>query len=122
MARGGTYAVVVEFLLAVIDTATTTATGSEMAAIDAFNDQLREKGQLRHLGGLTDPSQCAAFQFDPSSEEVFELPLAIRDEHMAGFWILSTDSLDVARELASEAARACRRKIELRPFLGGGSA
>ena len=37
-------------------------------------------------------------------------------EHIGGFWIIDVPDLDVALALAAEASRACRGKVEVRPF------
>ncbi len=37
-------------------------------------------------------------------------------EYVAGFWIIEAPDLDVALRLAAEASKACRGKVEVRPF------
>ena len=37
-------------------------------------------------------------------------------EHIGGFWIIDVPDLDVALALAAEASKACRGKVEVRPF------
>ena len=44
-----------QFLISVIDDSTESATGTEMAAIDAFNDRLRAEGHWVFAGGLAAP-------------------------------------------------------------------
>jgi hypothetical protein len=39
-------------------------------------------------------------------------------ELLAGFWVIEAPDLDVALRLATEASRACRGKVEVRPFDG----
>ncbi len=34
------------------------------------------------------------------------------------FWVIDAPDLDVALELAAEGSRACRAKVEVRPFNG----
>jgi len=44
-----------KFLIAVIDNATGTATGDEMAAIDAFNESLQANGHWIMACGISSP-------------------------------------------------------------------
>jgi len=37
-------------------------------------------------------------------------------EHLGGFWIIEAPDLDVALRLAAEGSKACRGKVEVRPF------
>jgi hypothetical protein len=37
-------------------------------------------------------------------------------EFIGGFWIIDVPDFDVALELAAEASKACRGKVEVRPF------
>jgi hypothetical protein len=39
-------------------------------------------------------------------------------ELIGGFWIIDAPDLDVALTLAAEGSRACRGKVEVRPFDG----
>jgi hypothetical protein len=45
-------------------------------------------------------------------------PFAETKEQMAGFWVIDAPDLDVALELAARASKACRGKVEVRPFEG----
>lgn len=45
-------------------------------------------------------------------------PFVESREFLADFWILQALDLDVVVALAAEGSRACKRKIEVRPFLG----
>ncbi len=37
-------------------------------------------------------------------------------EHLGGFWVIEAPDLDVALRLAAEGSKACRGKVEVRPF------
>ena len=39
-------------------------------------------------------------------------------EALGGFWIIEAPDLDVALALAAEGSKACRGKVEVRPFEG----
>jgi hypothetical protein len=43
--------------------------------------------------------------------------LQVGDEFYSGMWIIDADSREVAERLARTASLACRRAVELRPFL-----
>ena len=44
-------------------------------------------------------------------------PFLESKEYIVGFWIIEAPDLDAALKLATEASRACNRKVEVRPFL-----
>lgn len=37
-------------------------------------------------------------------------------EYIGGFWVIDAPDLDVALRLAAEGSKACRGKVEVRPF------
>jgi hypothetical protein len=39
-------------------------------------------------------------------------------EYIGGFWVIDAPDLDVALRLAAEGSKACRGKVEVRPFEG----
>ncbi|NBR65479.1 MAG: hypothetical protein EBT65_06040 [Actinobacteria bacterium] len=45
-------------------------------------------------------------------------PVNDTTEYMAGFWLISADSLEQAQELARLGSKACNRKVEVRPLIG----
>lgn len=107
-----------QYLITVIDDTTGSATTTEMAAIDAFNDRLRAHGQWVFAGGLASP--LAATVIDNRGEEplLTDGPFVESKEYAAGFWIIEAPDLDVALALAAEGSKHCNRKVELRPLLG----
>lgn len=90
------------FAIFVIDSDINTGGPSEMAAIDAFNDKLRENGHWVMAFGMEKPG-----------------PNSIQSTHefYSGQWIIEAADLASARQLADEAGMACNRRVELRPFL-----
>ena len=107
-----------QYLVSVIDDTAGLATPSEMAAIDAFNDdRLKAEGHWVFAGGLNLPSSATVI--DNRGEEAMftDGPFLESKEYLAGFWILEAADLDVALKLAAEGSKACNRKIEVRPFL-----
>ena len=106
------------FLILVIDARSESATPSEMAAIDAFNDELRRGGHWTLAGGLAAPSQSKLIDNRGGQGLVSSRSLFADDEHYSGFWLIQCDSAQQAERLALEGSRACNRRVELRPLLG----
>jgi hypothetical protein len=108
-----------QYLVSVIDDTTASATPTETAAIDEFNDRLRAGGHWVFAGGLGSPSSATVIDNRGGGEAVFtDGPFVESKEFLAGFWIMEAADLDAALELAAEGSRACNRRIEVRPFLG----
>ncbi len=107
------------YLVSVIDDTTNSATGDEVAAIDAFNEGLEANGHWVFAGGLASPSSATVIDNRSGDAMVTDGPFLESKEYLAGFWIIEAPDLDVALELAAEGSKACNRKVEVRPFLGG---
>ena len=105
------------FLISVIDSQTGTATAAEMAAIDAFNDDLRERGQFIFAGGLAAPDSAKVIDNRNNRGEVYAGSLHQSDEYLSGFWIIEASDEETALSLANGASLACNRKVELRNLL-----
>jgi hypothetical protein len=106
-----------QYLISVIDDMTGPATPDEDAAIDVFNDRLKTEGRWIFAGGLGAPASATVI--DNRGEEALftDGPFVESKEHLAGFWIIEADDLDVALKLAAAGSKACNRKVEVRPFL-----
>jgi hypothetical protein len=106
-----------QYLVSVIDDETGSATQSEMAAIDAFNDRLKAEGRWVFAGGLGSPGTATVID-NRDGEPVFtDGPFLESKEYLAGFWIIEAPDLDVALKLAAEGSKHCNRRVEVRPFL-----
>jgi hypothetical protein len=105
------------FLISVIDNQTGTAAADEMAAIDAFNDDLRERGQFIFAGGLAAPDSAKVIDNRNNRGEVDAGPLHQSYEYLSGFWIVEAKDEAAALALANGASLACNRRVELRPLL-----
>ena len=106
-----------QYLVSVIHDAADLATADEMAAIDEFNDRLRDDGYWVFAGGLGGPTTATVID-NRGGEAVFtDGPFVESKEYLAGFWIIEAPDLDVALKLATEGSKACNRKVEVRPFL-----
>jgi hypothetical protein len=89
-----------------------------MAAMDRFNDQLREAGLLVMAHGLTPTAQGARIRIDGASRTVIPGPFSPPEAQIAGFWIWTVESLDQALEWASRcpAPMPTPSTIEVRPL------
>jgi hypothetical protein len=100
-----------QYLVSVIDDTAGLATDDEMAAINAFNDQLKAEGQWVFAGGLGSPSSATVID-NRGEEAIFtDGPFLESKEYLVGFWIIEAPDLDAALKLAAEGSKACNRKI-----------
>ena len=106
-----------QYLVSVIDDGTGPATPTEDAAIDVFNDRLRDEGYWVFAGGLGSPEPATVIDNRGDAPVFTDGPFVESKEHLAGFWIIEAPEVDVALKLAAEGSKACNRKIEVRPFL-----
>lgn len=111
--------VAMRFLIAVIDQEGGPATGNEMQAIDAFNEQLQQNGQWILACGIAGPSKSLLIDNREGQGAVEAASIFSPNEHMSGFWLIDAADADEARELALAGSKACNRRVELRPILGG---
>jgi hypothetical protein len=107
-----------QYLVSVLDETAGPATAEEMAAIDAFNEQLQAAGHWVFAGGLASPATATVVD-GRNGEPVFtDGPYVESKEHIAGFWIIEAPHLDLALRLAALGSKNCNRTVELRPLLG----
>jgi hypothetical protein len=106
-----------QYLVSVIHDSTDLATPDEMAAIDEFNDRLRDEGYWVFAGGLGTPSTATVIDNRRGEAVLTDGPFVESKEYLAGFWVIEAPDLDVALELATEGSKCCNRKVEVRPFL-----
>jgi hypothetical protein len=106
------------FLLSVIDSASRTGTTDEMAAIDIFNDKLKNNGHWIFACGIDGPTTATLIDNRDGAGSIKQGPYIVNDEYQSGFWIINAADLDEAMALAHEGSKACNRKVEVRPLLG----
>src|SRR5258708_40360823 len=106
-----------QYLMSVLTDTTELATGEEMAAIDAFNEQLMARGHWVFAGGLASPGTATVVDGRDGEAVLTDGPYLESKEHIAGFWIINAADLDVALRLAALGSKHCNRKVELRPVL-----
>ena len=88
------------------------------AATGAFNDKLRAEGYWVFAGGLQPASTATVVDGQGETPVMTDGPYLETKEVIGGFWVIDAPDLDVALELAAEGSRACRGKVEVRPFDG----
>jgi hypothetical protein len=105
------------FLINVIDSQSNSASGDEMAAIDAFNDGLRANGHWITAAGIEGPKGSILIDNRDGLGEVVHAPLYENDEYVSGFWLIEAKDEAEALELAKAGSKACNRRVELRKYL-----
>jgi hypothetical protein len=106
-----------QYLISVLDDSTNSASAEEMAAIDAFNEQLEADGRWVFAGGLASPSTATVIDGRDGEAVFSDGPYLESKEYVAGFWIIKAPNLDVALRLAALGSKHCNRRVELRPLL-----
>ena len=86
-----------KFIIFVIDELTNSGTPTEMATIDAFNDQLRANGQWIFAGGLAAPSTANVIDNRAGAGIETGKPLFGAAENFSGFWLIEAESEAVAK-------------------------
>ena len=106
------------YLVSVITDNPALATPEEDAAIDAFNDRLRAEGHWVFAGGLASPDAATVVDNRRGEAILTDGPFLESKEYLIGFWVIEAPDLDVALKLAAQGSKSCKRKVEVRPFLG----
>jgi hypothetical protein len=88
------------------------------AATSTFNDTLRADGYWVFAGGLQPASTATVVDGRGERPVMADGPYLETKEVIGGFWVIDAPDLDVALKLAAEASKACRGKVEVRPFDG----
>jgi hypothetical protein len=90
------------------------------AATGAFNERLQAEGYWVFAGGLEPATTATVVDGGADAPVMTDGPYLESKEVIGGFWIIEAPDLDVALELAADGSRACRGKVEVRPFQGIG--
>jgi hypothetical protein len=92
------------------------AMNQAMADTGVFNERLQKEGYWVYANGL-EPATTATVVDGQGVDPVFtDGPYLESKEYLGGFWIIEAPDLDVALKLAAEGSKACRGKVEVRPF------
>lgn len=106
------------YVIFVIDSSSGSVDSGEIAAIDAFNDELRAGGHWILAVGIAGPARSTLIDDRAGRGSVAAGSLFTGPDFYSGFWLIEAPSDDVARELARKGSRACDRRVEIRPLLG----
>jgi hypothetical protein len=87
-----------------------------LAAVDAFNNQLKESGSWVFAGGLEPPETATVVRVDDGETVLTDGPFAESKEQIGGFWVIDAPDLDAALAWAAKGAVACANPVEVRPF------
>lgn len=88
------------------------------AATGAFNDTLKAEGYWVFGGGLEPAATATVVDGQGDTPLVTDGPYLDTKEYIGGFWVIEAPDLDVALRFAAEGSKACRGKVEVRPFEG----
>ena len=81
----------------------------------AVLDEMKAAGVRVFVGGLQPARSATSLRLKADGEvHVTDGPYIESKEHVGGFWILDTASLDEALAWGEKAARACRAPVEVR--------
>jgi len=89
-----------------------------MAETERYNERLQAEGHWVFAGGLKAPSTAVVVDGQGTQPVVTDGPYLESKEFIGGFWIIEAPDLDTALALAADASKACRGKVEVRPFEG----
>ena len=84
------------------------------AAVDAFNNGLRDAGAWVFAGGLNPPSTATTVDNTGESPVLTDGPFVEAKEYLGGFWIIEAENDDAAIEWTKQASRALQSRVEVR--------
>jgi hypothetical protein len=82
----------------------------------AFNDKLQAEGYWVFADGLEPATTATVVDGRGDQPVVTDGPYLETKEYIGGFWVIDVPDRDTAIRLAAEASKACRGKVEVRPF------
>jgi len=87
-----------------------------MADTEAFNNTLQANGHWVYANGLASATSSTVVDGRVDPPVVTDGPYLELKEYLGGFCIIEATDLDQARDLAAQGSKACRGKVEVRPF------
>lgn len=82
----------------------------------AFNEKLEREGHFVFADGLESATTATVVDGQGEQPVFTDGPYLETKEHLGGFWVIEAADLDEALALAAEGSRACRGRVEVRPF------
>jgi hypothetical protein len=87
-----------------------------MADTSAFNEKLQADGHFVYANGLASATTATVVDGTGETPLFTDGPYLESKEYIGGFWVIEADDLDQALALAAAGSKACRGKVEVRPF------
>lgn len=87
-----------------------------LADTGAFNEQLQADGHFVFANGLASATTATVVDGRGETPLFTDGPYLESKEYIGGFWVIEADDLDQALALAAAGSKACRGKVEVRPF------
>jgi hypothetical protein len=84
--------------------------------VDAFNDVVKQAGKWVFAGGLKPIESSTTVDGRGESPVITDGPFSESKEYLGGFWIITAEDLDEALDWAARGSKACRGRVEVRPF------
>lgn len=84
------------------------------AAVDAFNNDLRQQGAWVFAGGLNPPSTATTVDDTGDAPVLVDGPFVEAKEYLGGFWIIEAENDEAAIEWTKKASRALQSRVEVR--------
>ena len=88
------------------------------AATGAFNEEIQASGNWVFAGGLHPVATATVVDGTGADPVITDGPFSESKEQLGGFWVVEAPDLDAALEIAARGSKACRGKVEVRPFQG----
>lgn len=85
-----------------------------MAAVDTFNNDLKEAGAFVTAGGLQPPSTAVTIDSSGGTPKRIPGPFVEATEYVGGFWIIEAPDQERALRWAEQASAALGSRIEVR--------
>ena len=82
----------------------------------AFNEKLEREGHFVFADSLEQAATATTVDGQSEKPVFTDGPCLEAKEHLGGLWIIEASDLDEALALAAEGSKACRGKVEVRPF------
>ncbi len=86
------------------------------AAVEKFNNKLKDDGAWVFAGGLHPPSTATTVDATGDTPILTDGPYVEAKEYLGGFWIIEAQDLDAALEYAKLGSKALQDRIEVRAF------
>ncbi len=81
-----------------------------------FNEKLEREGHFVFADGLAEATTATTVDGQGDTPVYTDGPYLETKEYLGGFWVIEAADLDEALALAAEGSKACRGKVEVRPF------